>query len=459
MKKMMIKLIAVGLALVLAATVATMSSYAWLTLSDSPAANGIYIAIGGGSTIMLAPDLTQTAEDGTIYHYPGVFSDTLNFNQYGSYSYLSDLGGLTPVSTTDGINWILPQYYQKTDAEVISGAVKNGTLKSIDDFLVDDNLAYANLSSTETDKVSEGSYIYLDFWVVSPGADYRLRVSTGDEEEAGGSFVIGLMEAEEVDTNGDEIADSYQLVSTGDAAAASARVGFLVNETPADTQTMVAYADSPAYSTQYRNLKGVYQEGGQTAYPVYHRFMIYEPNGTLHPGSSTDGSYVITKPLSYGANNIYEDDVDSNLTVQTASTWKLADEGEETLIQQVFQGMTLTDTFRSSTVSDLNSRFYNKVLQGQVGAYVTKGKFFNRTDNLYVWSKAGEASVENVDYLNSLSLVGATDDAYIVDLKRNVPQRIRMFIWLEGQDVDCTNDVKQSGIVVSIELAGSNNGV
>lgn len=67
--------------------------------------------------------------------------------------------------------------------------------------------------------------------------------------------------------------------------------------------------------------------------------------------------------------------------------------------------------------------------------------------------------MEDVYSLKSLSLAGATDDAYIVDLERNVPQRIRMFIWLEGQDVDCTNDVKQSGVVVSIELAGSNNGV
>ena len=62
MDKMLIKLIAAGLSLVLAVTVAVTSSYAWLTLSDNPAANGIYIAIGGGNTILLAPDLTHEIE-------------------------------------------------------------------------------------------------------------------------------------------------------------------------------------------------------------------------------------------------------------------------------------------------------------------------------------------------------------------------------------------------------------
>jgi len=52
MDKMLIKLIAAGLSLMLAVTVAVTSSYAWLTLSDNPAANGIYIAIGGGVALL-----------------------------------------------------------------------------------------------------------------------------------------------------------------------------------------------------------------------------------------------------------------------------------------------------------------------------------------------------------------------------------------------------------------------
>ena len=42
----------------------------------------------------------------------------------------------------------------------------------------------------------------------------------------------------------------------------------------------------------------------------------------------------------------------------------------------------------------------------------------------------------------------------LIKLERNVPQRIRMFIWLEGQDVDCVDSVRSSNFAVNIELAG-----
>ena len=53
-------------------------------------------------------------------------------------------------------------------------------------------------------------------------------------------------------------------------------------------------------------------------------------------------------------------------------------------------------------------------------------------------------------------IAGATDDVYIVKLEKNVPQRIRLFIWLEGEDVDCVNSASASAFAFRIELAGSN---
>ena len=50
---------------------------------------------------------------------------------------------------------------------------------------------------------------------------------------------------------------------------------------------------------------------------------------------------------------------------------------------------------------------------------------------------------------------GATDDVIIVDLQKDVPQRIRMFVWVEGQDVDCTNVLADAGLMINLELAGS----
>ena len=79
MNKTLTKLIMAALALVLAVSVAVMATYAWTILSKNPGAEGIQINIGGGNTILIAPDITQTV-DGSVYHYPGTFSEKLNFS-------------------------------------------------------------------------------------------------------------------------------------------------------------------------------------------------------------------------------------------------------------------------------------------------------------------------------------------------------------------------------------------
>ena len=58
------------------------------------------------------------------------------------------------------------------------------------------------------------------------------------------------------------------------------------------------------------------------------------------------------------------------------------------------------------------------------------------------------------DELGGLFNAGATENVYIVKLEQIKPQRIRMFIWLEGQDVDCIDGIDASRIAVNIEFAG-----
>jgi hypothetical protein len=59
---------------------------------------------------------------------------------------------------------------------------------------------------------------------------------------------------------------------------------------------------------------------------------------------------------------------------------------------------------------------------------------------------------------HNLTTSGATDDVYITMLQRNTPQRIRMFIWVEGQDIDCADSNSEQGsFVLNLELAGANN--
>ena len=129
------KLLIAAVALLLSVIMVVTISYAWITLSTTPTAEGMQITIGGGYTIMVAPDLTATV-DGQTVHYPGVFDSTLRFSQYEEYAYLSQVNALTPISTADGINWFASSYYGVSDPEVLSGQATVGSFKNKNGFRI-----------------------------------------------------------------------------------------------------------------------------------------------------------------------------------------------------------------------------------------------------------------------------------------------------------------------------------
>ena len=99
--------------------------------------------------------------------------------------------------------------------------------------------------------------------------------------------------------------------------------------------------------------------------------------------------------------------------------------------------------------------FYGNYLHGQISPYVNKGGFIGSTRNLNAHLAADNDGILRQDELSD-EIKRATDDKdiYIIELERNVPQRIRMFIWLEGQDVDCVDSVNSARFAVNIEFAG-----
>lgn len=432
MKKIYLKLAASVMSILMAFTMIIGATYAWLTLSKSPAVNGINVTISGGKTIMLAADLTATATDAEgkqiTVHYPGAFSNSLNFDRYDTYDYLEEVSGLSPVSTADGLYWILPAYDEET-----------GVLKKVSRFTVDDTLENANVTGEHS-----GSYIYLDFWMVSPGVEYKVRVST-DTQNNTGSFLMELPEVEETEGG------SLQLVDTPGVVAASARVGFLTNSDTAGTEGMTAYISSEDYNSQYKSLQGVYQEKGQKPSGDY-QFAIYEPNATMHPSEDLeDGDYIITKPLWYNSygNTILEEDISSRLMIQTANTWR--EFGGSSKLEQFFNGWIANKD--DMTAEKAASGLYTECLKGQPAAYVKSGDFYRSTAALYAAAENGVVRGENMSNMTA----GATDDCVITTLAPNIPQRIRMFIWLEGQDADCANigSVAASGFALGIEFSGA----
>lgn len=428
-KKAYIKIACTAAALLCAMAMIVMSSYAWLTASTSPVAEGIQVAVGGGSTILLAPDRVNDAG----VHYPGAFGATLRLDDLlntGAYS------GLTPVSTADGLSWYLPVYYTEDDPEVQARTARAGDLKPYDQFLCDETLTYANLAAGD-EVAAKGSYLYVDFWVVSPGSRYELRVSTSDDASGAGSYVVDLPQVVET-KNG------FAMQTPEYPASESLRVGFLVNQNAA-AESAAAYTANGG-DQRYTKLMGDYQKAGEQVQPAsYNTFHIYEPNGSSHSAQGETG-YIATYPLGRNDTSVTGIPVGGRLSVQMASRWM------EDMVNDVFTAsVQQAQAAGTATAADVQAQLY-KTLAGR-SDYVNKGQFIQNTDQLY--TSMGEDHTVLRDTLEQMAKAGANESNSIVTLERNVPQRIRMFIWLEGQDADCVSGASVSGFAMRIELAGS----
>ncbi len=191
--------------------------------------------------------------------------------------------------------------------------------------------------------------------------------------------------------------------------------------------------------------------------------MIYEPNADCHPGSASDGGYIATYPVGADENGKgKEQSVFTNLTVQKQSTWKTDGNGKSLLAGQLeaalfqFKIQLDQEKMNALTAEQAAELFYAKYLQGQYSFLVQKGHFFPQSTALSTRLDPTTRTIKST-VLNTYETAGATEDAVIVRLERNVPQRIRVFIWLEGQDADCTGATENLRFAVNLQLAGANS--
>lgn len=250
----------------------------------------------------------------------------------------------------------------------------------------------AHANVTDETAAQEGSYYYMDFWVSAP-EDFNLRLAAGDSKSAG-SYALTLPLPQK---SGEGVwALSYD--DAGLAAQKCLRLGFLTG-----------------------------LDGGEES------FLIYEPNGT-----DGGGTYKVTTPQSAAGET---DDIRGHLTVQQTSQWK-----PESLNNAFTQFAESADTdLLNMEALAVARQFYTKALRGQYRPYVTSGQFYQRAADLY----------ENAENAENAPISGAATDGVILRLKANEPQRIRLFVWLEGQDADCINDAQNALLGIHLELAGS----
>lgn len=419
-----IKILASALLIVLSLSMLVMVTFAWYVMSTAPEVSGMQIKIGS-DTIRVAPDCTDASGQ---HHYPGAFQGVLETD---TKAIPENFWGLIPVSTADGKHWFSATYE----------SLENGGDQKEDEYLEDTTLSSANLTARPE---SGGNYLYLDFWVVAP-KDYDLRVSTATQGSGqSGSYVKAFPQVKK------DAAGNYSLDETQRQAESSLRIGFLVNE---DAVFGDSYKNSTNYDSAYKILKGKYQNPGEALPTSQTSFTIYEPNCDWHADTQISGQYKETRPLALVDGKpqpVTLDSVQTKLAAQTSATWTRTDDGTQTKLSQALQTAMLEAQTTNRSVTDAQSAgeyLLNQHLKGQLSGYITSGQFVKNTSDLQDGVRL-DLDKENVEKS------GATTDAVIVSLKKNVPQRIRMFVWLEGQDIDCTNEAALKTLLLNLELAG-----
>lgn len=417
-----IKILASALLIVLSLSMLVMVTFAWYVMSTAPEVSGMQIKIGS-DTIRVAPDCQD--ESGQ-HHYPGAFQGVLETD---TNAIPENFWGLIPVSTADGKHWFSATYE----------SLENGGDQKTDEYMEDTTLSSANLTARPK---SGGNYLYLDFWVVAP-KDYDLRVSTATQGSGQSGSYVKVFPQVKMDA-----ARNYSLDETQRQAESSLRIGFLVNE---DVVSGESYKNSRNHDSAYKILKGEYQKPGEALPISQTRFTIYEPNCDWHADTESNGHYNQTLPLAWKDEKVQPvtlESVQTKLAAQTSATWTLADDGKQTKLSQALQRAMLEAKVTERGVTDAQSTgeyLLNQYLKGQLSGYITSGQFVKSTRDLQDGVRLDKENIEKF---------GAADDAVIVSLKKNVPQRIRMFVWLEGQDIDCTNEAALKTLLLNLELAG-----
>ena len=167
------------------------------------------------------------------------------------------------------------------------------------------------------------------------------------------------------------------------------------------------------------------------------KFIIYEPNADQRSGTGKaeggtyvhgytfdsatylDGNYIVTKPIGVeadGKTGKVTSLAPGQLIIQKTSDWN-----EEAANEALQAGKRLS----SNEVNTL-------------GRFVSPQEIYGKNASVVSTGTVTETIASNV----------------ILTLKQDDPVKIRMFIWLEGQDVDCWNDISAGSFIVNLELAG-----
>ena len=472
--KLIVSLVAVVLAIILLVSV----SLAWFSVSTSPEVGNVTFSITLFHTLQVgvSPD--------------GPWLETVDVGA----SFTDVCRVLQPVSTIDGINWFACTYDENGEMNPPSLFDHSDTLEwgniRLDAQVKDASGTDITNEEDRKERIKELShFVYTDVWLRSEnpdGCDVYLsvphEVSEGELSGTYGTYVLPKF----IKSSGSDITNisyaaetairvGFQIFGNGGDASPT---DFIIFEPNADKRSsaedkegagnyIVAYAyDSYTYTDDY------YIKTQPLGYaPVYEPFTVpplfvlsggemvpYE--GTEYVSTTdyyvtTDTDYVSatdavaefygTDHVKFDPPGLYRDGVPVSLSDLGASYEYLkeiqvlpVDYQPDKLISQrggTWDPEKVKEALETQAVYRPNST--------DVASF---GTFIN-TKELYEQDTTGVL-------MNSVTCDRTAGNAVILSLPDNNPVKIRLFIWLEGQDVDCWNDIHAGTFVVNLEFAG-----
>ena len=142
----------------------------------------------------------------------------------------------------------------------------------------------------------------------------------------------------------------------------------------------------------------------------------------------------------------------SRLLVQKSSTWKTSNSTNATSSD----GTTGDDAASNGGTATVTGKNFDSTMLGTMGSFVNTATLYDKLKlptSLIVGTNSRNDNYTG-HITNDLSATDLCSSVSLTTLKKDKPQKIRLYFWLEGQDVDCWNDIADTDFLVNLEFVG-----
>lgn len=497
MPKIRTKIFAALMLTLVALVMLVVASVAWFTISTNPEISGMQVSIKAPDRVLVS----ETGEEDT-------WEDTLNLSE--SFGYYAPL---KPVSTVDGLHWFLPEYETSGSLKNVNQFELDDELKYANSMIYQLSTTSGKMekltgSALQTAS-NNGYYVYADFFLKSEEdlTDIHLTFANPYAQEntelndTDGTYVLPAYELEINEDEPEESPIKYTLKNISNDTQNVVRVGFLVNpvyDASSDTKVTdtVDTSEIEGYSTDdySKNQFYIYEPNSDQRtsvnkpvtsaddYTKLDRYIeSYDYKGekitsgedtTVIPEDYKNGYYYETLPVEK-TGTVDQKDTDGKVIKYKYTQSRL---DPKQLIPQHFcqwNSDSLLETMKETITTPGATKWWKSDdVKYPYGSFLNSNSLYNGTTlydtvfpglmlsdiggtgaglNIGKQTADEDGSIEIYPYDNVISYSSSQS---IVTLKKDKPVRIRLFVWLEGQDIDCWNDVAAGGFVVNLELGG-----